>query len=656
MKRIQYIMLAVAALSLTACEGFFNNESPSAIDASAVFSNPVNTEQAIYGVYDLFGKNNSYLNRLACGYNGLNTDIEYSTKSTSTDGVEELMLYDCSLGNTNVSSVNGTDIWSYLNTMIERCNNIIEGLDQYGDVEHNATMAYYLGEAHFLRAFATLEQVKYWGDVPARFVSLAKDEKGVDARKADRNLCYEQIRLDLNRAAELLPWSAECPESVKNNVGRASKAAALALLARADLMYAGKAVRPNTIEDPSGYSVTFNVTDADKRQQLYKEALDACAQIIATEDFKLAADFATPFKQICSDVTDYSKMEHIWVIPFADGARGRVLNYNAPKLSDDAKTAVPGHLHGYAKGGKSNGHVCISPAFIFQFDKADKRREVTFVTGQWEYNNGASEVSDDSARAVLFPIVAPDTVSDPNALRLFQKHNSIDKFFLGKYRFEWMASTRALSNDEDDVDFPILRYADVLLMFAEASLGGISGDAPANESGLSPVEQVNKLRRRAGVPELATLDMDAIKQERAFELCGEYVRKYDLMRWGCLRESLVATQNTVRKMATSAGRAELNIADSICYKYRYDSEVKGYVMDSIYGLAKGETARPATFNKATGWQIKGIYYSDSKGNLLHEDNYPIFVAEENLETRQYWPIFATNIAASNGTLWNNYGY
>lgn len=653
MKNSKFICVCIAAAVLTGCaDSFLSNESPSAMDGTVVFSSPVNTEQAIFAVYNLMGANNSYRNRIACGFTGLNTDIEYSTKSASSNDERDLMLYDCTVNNSRVSNANGSDIWSYLNTMIERCNNIIEGLEAYGNIEKDAEMRAFLGEAYFLRSFAYLEQVKYWGDVPARFVSLAKDEKGVEVKKTDRNEIFDQLRIDLSRAADYLPWSEERTGAAKNNVGRANKAAALALLARADLMYAGKAVRPNSIEDPSGYSVRYNIDDANAalRQEVYQEALEACAQIIKAEDFKLAADFATPFKQICSDVTSYKDMEHIWVMPFADGARGQVLNYNAAKLSSTAQSSVPGHLHGYSSGGSSNGHLCISPALVYAFDKNDKRRGVTFVTGQWEYDNGSGESSTDTARLYIFPGF------HFSENKLYQKHTQINTYYLGKFRFEWMAAGRSLTGTDDGVDFPVLRYADVLLMFAEASIGGISGDRPANATGLDPLAQINKLRTRAGVAPYSELSMDVIMQERAFELCGEYVRKYDLMRWGNLKEKMVATQNLIREMSVPETRNALGIGDSIYYKFRYDDAIGGFVMDSIWGLAKGENTRPATFSKENGWQAKDIYSSESKGYVLSENGYPMFVSEEKLESRQYWPIFSTNVAASNGTLWNNYGY
>ena len=79
-------------------------------------------------------------------------------------------------------------------------------------------------------------------------------------------------------------------------------------------------------------------------------------------------------------------------------------------------------------------------------------------------------------------------------------------------------------------------------------------------------------------------------------------------------------------------------------------------MDSVYGLAVGETTRPVYATKENGWQAKDIFNSDSKGYVLGASQYPLYTSEEQLESRQYWPIFKDVVATSNGTLWNNYGY
>lgn len=655
------LILGFFAICLTGCD-FFDTKSVSTMDSKDVFSTPAYTEQAIAGVYELFGENNSYRNRLACGYQGLNTDIEHSTKSdgTTKQDEKELMIYNATYTNGSVASTTKSDIWSYLNTGIERCNEIIEGIEANSAYDNpgsddDQAMRYYLGEAYFLRAFITLEMIKFWGDIPARYVSLTADPNGVNAKKEDRNKSFEQIRSDLKKAIEYMPYSVEIPVLLaKNNVGRGSKGAALALLARADLMYAGKAVRPDPLTEggSASYKVDFN-TDPNTRAELYKEALEACAQIIDHDGKSLAPDFATPFKQICSDVKAYNTMEHLWVIPFANGARGQVLNYNAPKLPSQSTdvnlpTCLAGILRGYGKGGSSSGHVTVSPYLVYKYAKNDKRREVTIFPCQWYYDNGSSVISD-STREYAFGM---DTVT----YRLYQKNTTINNFYLGKYRFEWMADGRSLTGTDDGVDFPVIRYSDVLLMFAEASIGGIGGDVPENNTGHNGLDIFNMVRERAGVQNASLINMDTIKWERAKELCGEYVRKYDLMRWGSLREDVVAAETYIRSIARQEGRIANNINDTVYFKYKYDSDLKGFVMDSVYGLVVNELGAPATFNKANGWVKKGVYESSTKGNLLDPDNYKIYESEEKLETRQYWPIFMYYISSSNGRLWNDYGY
>ena len=662
MKTKHFLVLGILVISMAGCD-FFDTKSVSTMDSKDVFSTPAYTEQAIAGVYELFGENNSYRNRIACGYQGLNTDIEHSTKSDDAKKPDEanLMLYNVSYDNGQVSSTTKSDIWSYLNTGVERCNEIIEGIEAnsnyanpVNDVDN--AMRYYLGEAYFLRGFIVLEMLKFWGDIPARYESLTVNPDGVNAQKEDRNVSFEQVRSDLKKAQEYMPYSVEIPVGMaKNNVGRGSKGAALALLARADLMYAGKAVRPTELKKGgvASYKIDYDV-DAAKREELYKEALEACAEVIKNDGKVLAPDFATPFQQICSDVKDYSAMEHLWAIPFANGARGQVLNYNSPKLpsqSTDATkpTCLAGILRGYGKNGSSSGHITVSPYLFYKYSKNDKRRDVTAVPFQWYYDNGSSVIND-STREIAFHGL--DTVT----FRLYQKNTQINNFYLGKYRFEWMAEGRSLTGTDDGVDFPVLRYADVLLMFAEAAIGGISGDKPVNNTGLKELEIFNQIRERAGIAAASSLDMDTIKLERAKELCGEYVRKYDLMRWGCLKQDVMKAETFIRSIARAEGRAAENISDTLYFKYAYDKILNAYVMDSIYGLSVNEVGAPPTYSKATGWVKKGLFESSTKGNLLDPDQYHIYSTEENLEARQYWPIFMYYVSASNGNLWNDYGY
>ena len=651
MKATKYIILAIVALSMMACTDFFSNESPSAETPDKVFSNAALTEQAVCGAYQELARDKGYTNRLACGYVGLNTDCEWSNWSTGSDDRAKLVTYNIPISLSAIANQTGSDSWSYMSIIIERCNNIIDGIQQYGDTINDQALRYYLGEAYLLRSFVYLELIKYWGDVPARFVSLTKDPASINAPKTDRNEIFAHLRGDLKEAARLMPWSNDdgVPVPCRNNVGRGNRAAALALLARADMMYAGKAVRPLTLTDPEGYSVRPNFEDNQLRKEVYEEVMWACAEIIKHED-KLAKDFSTPFKQICADVIEYDRMEHIWTIPFANGARGQVMGFNAPKVGSSEITKLAGKLQGIGTGAKSNGNLCITPYLLYQFDPEDTRRAVTCVQGQWVY--------DSKSIAGL-----------PAGERAYIKAGNAKNFWLAKFRFEWM---KRASMGDDGVDFPILRYADVLLMFAEAAIGSNMDVTPTNSTGLDPLEQLNKVRRRAHLDDASTLDFETIKTERAKEFCGEYIRKWDLMRWGILKQEVLKAEAFCRSFMEDESQvlvAELNgktieVSSRYWYKLRkvdeysqFPDSITVWEIDSIYGLCPGETSPSEYMTKSNGWtEKKAIYGSDEKGWDMAKSSYPFYINVENLESRQYWPIFPHYITASNGNLWNNYGY
>ena len=643
MKTLKYIAIAAAAVTLAGCN-FFDSSSPSAMDAAQVFSNENSTEQVIAGVYEQFGQDKSFRNRLACGYQGMNTDVEYGNKNS---GRAEWNIYAMTPTSGDLSTANGKDPWGYLNTAIERCNNIIEGIEEYGDTT-TTKMKYLLGEAYFLRSFCYLQMVQLWGDVPARFTSIAKDEAGMKTKKSDRTDVLKQLRIDLKKAALLMPWSSECPGTAANYTGRPSKGAAYALLARVDLMYAGKGVRPATWKN----GPEFLVDDADLRRELNTEVMWACAQIInnTNEAGKFQANYEDIFKKICADETNYYNSEVFWEIAFADGSRGQVLQYNCTKIDK----AVGGLKNN--EGGSSNSAVGIVPTLYYDFEADDVRRDVTIARYIWVYDDGKEFNSSDREKVQrAFPIVDVDN----HEQFLYQKRSAIDSWYANKYRVEWMSRNR--TGNDDGINFPIIRYADVLLMAAEASIGGIGGDVPSDMYGIDGADCFNKVRTRAGVG-TKELTMANLQEERKLEFTGEYIRKYDLMRWGILKETLIKAHERLANMNNHEGEfAELQ--DSVYYHYKYVGDeysfapgIKGFVIDSMYGLIKGELGVPP-YTLVGG--IKGsLYNSESSGRYLAPDNYMLFDREypDRLNGRQYWPIFSVNVGQSEGALWNDYDY
>ena len=652
MKKYRFIAIAAIAVVLAGCD-FFDSKSPSAMDGATVFSNVNSTEQAIAAVYEQFGQDKSFRNRLACGYQGMNTDVEHGTKNS---GKADWNIYALTPTSGDLSTATGKDPWGYFNTAIEKCNNIIEGIEQYGDIEPTTDetkkasvekMRYMLGEAYFLRSFCYLQMVQLWGDVPPRFVSISKDPEGLKMKKDDRVKVLAQIRIDFKKAAELLPWSKDCPGTAKSSTCRPSKAAALALLARTDLIYAGKGVRPATWKN----GAEFLVSDAALRTELNQEVLWACAQILndGNEQAKFQANYEDIFKKICSDVTDYYQSEVFWEIPFADGSRGQVLQYNCTKMDK----AVGGLKNN--EGGSSNSSMGIVPTLYYDFEATDVRRDLTMAQYIWVYDDGTEFNSDPEKVKHAFPNVDVDN----HEKFLYQKRSMIDSWYANKYRVEWMARNR--TGNDDGVNFPIIRYADVLLMAAEASIGGIGDDRPAETYGINGQACFDQVRNRANASTKA-LTMASLQEERKLEFTGEYLRKYDLMRWGILKETLIKAHERLANMNKHEDEFA-KLQDTIYYNYRYVGDeysfepgIKGFVIDSIYGLNKGELGIPTL--PVSGRMKGSLYSSESNGRVLAPDNFMLFDREypDRLNGRQLWPIFAVNVGQSNGALWNDYDY
>ena len=641
MKILKYFVIPLTALSMASCNDFFDTESPSSMD-DVVYKSPEQTKLVIAGIYNEFLQDKSYRNRLNFMI-GTNSDIEYNAKS-SNNSYSQLTMYGSLTTNSEMSVSGGKDPWGYLTSAAARAAAAIDGIERNADLG-NPVFAYALGEAYFLRGFITLEMVKLWGDVP-----VIKSIESYTSDKRDRNEAFELIRSDFKKAIEYLPNSADCPDEAQNNVSRPSKSAAYALLARADLYYAGYALRPNTFTKggTADCSVQFNVKDASKRAELYKEAMDACKAIIDVDDAKFKTNFEDIFKDLCKDVIAYDKTEYIWVMPMNDGSRGQFLQYNCPKM-DGALTALKNN-----QSGSSNSTNQVVPTLVYDFDKADLRKWVTIAPYKWVCDKGSGI----SGTAETVQKIFPGYNGTDNVV--YQSKQDINGFYLGKYRVEWMSRVR--NGSDDGVDYPVVRYGDVLLMYAEAAIGSMEGNVPSGaDAGLAQT-CYDRIRSRAGLAS-QPLTMDGIIKERAFELCGENLRKFDLIRWGVFEQYMKRAAERLNELNLHTGEFA-DTGDEIYFKYKQNDELlyaggkatHAYEMDleKTYGLAHGENEQPADYDTDESWLKKNLFAKDNGSR--HLATYKLFFDDSPIGMRQYWPIFNQNVAASDGSLWNDYGY
>jgi hypothetical protein len=215
---------------------------------------------------------------------------------------------------------------------------------------------------------------------------------------------------------------------------------------------------------------------------------------------------------------------------------------------------------------------------------------------------------------------------------------------------------RTYSSNEDGVDMPVLRYTDILLMFAEAAIGSKEGNAPSELYGISAQTCFDRVRARAGLGS-KPLSFEAIVDERAFEFCGENIRKYDLMRWGLLKEKLEKAQADVYDLQNNTGDYA-GRPDTVWFHFTqnddYAKSGAAFVFDKFVGLDK-DAVRPAEYNKDNGWVAKSFFTKDDVP-CITETKWYLYAPGADIDMHQYWPIFDVNISASNGTLWNDYAY
>jgi hypothetical protein len=613
---ITYIVSGVVlmCISFTSCEKYLEVSSNSLVSDDIIFSHPDSANMAVGAIYDIIGQNNSYRNRLWLQM-GVNTDIEYRpgwssgsvTTSTKSDDLFALYNPNKTIGD-GYNNSDAANPWSRIYQGIERANLAISGIRKYGNPETGSEMASLLGEALTMRAYFYYDLIKWWGDVPARFEPVGVAT--IYLAKTNRDEIYNQIIADLQEATGLImaPGSR-----FTNTTKRISKDAARGLLARVCLSAAGYSMRP--VEGSTDSEIKITVTE-QRRTELYTIARQACRDIITDGRYSLDPSFKNIFWEQCQDIESHGR-ETIWQLPYVMGLRGRmVYNLGLPRDADGKNNNV-------AIGGQFR----IMPNFYYDYDINDTRRDITVV---------------------------PYKVSKNPALLVMEQSLSsgIAGFNLGKWRAEWMKTP--ISGTDDGVSPIVLRYSDVLLMFAEADLflGGSEGQ-----------NYFNMVRRRAfGQPLGNTssydlpLTLENIKKERAFEFAGENIRKYDLIRWGELKTALDKAKANLTSLRDGTG-AYADVPQTIYYKYTVDNTIStGERVLTIYGLQRGENQNLTITDPAGGWTEKVWTNGTSSGDYILSDGFISSLYLNNPDKRQLLPIMQQIITVSNGMLKNDYGY
>lgn len=602
MKLTTYLCASMLLCSgaLASCDDILDAPSISSTDETVVFSSVDLAEDAVMGILQSFAETNSYRGRFLVYY-GMNTDMEWYNSSENTgDDKARLSNYNPNTTNTQMNTDNNA--WAKFYEGIERANMCIRGLENYADLKDPA-FRQLLGEALTLRAVYYCDLLKAWGDVPARFAPITTET--IYQPKADRDSIYARLIFDdLKRAEELVAWPNET--ATTRTTERVSKAFVKALRSRLAL-YAG------------GYSQRNDGTirlSNDPRlapAEMYRVVKEECLSII-NQGCNRLGEFEDTFRRLCQDDVTAGN-ESIWEIPFSAG-RGRVLFDLGVRHKD---------VDQYTKQAKG-GTVGPTPIAFYKYDPQDKRRNVTCVPYFWE-------------KGVQVP-------------------NAVNQWYFGKYRYEWMNRIVTSSND-DGVNWLYMRLADVYLMAAEAinELDGPQAAAPYLKPILDRALPADKAEARLAA---ATASRDAFREaiveQRGLELCGEMLRKADLIRWNRLGSTLEAAKAEMTQLLNKEGKYAA-LPDKIYFQTVTGSpKAQSTVWDAvkagetveIYGVELGQTDEEGAalgYAENTSWAGKNDWAGKIEGLYVN-----------NPDQYQFWPIWQTFIDNSNGMLVNSSNY
>lgn len=423
---------------------------------------------------------------------------------------------------------------------IEACNLALYRMRQ---MEQTPKIKALIAETVALRAFVYFNLIRLFGDVPFNTEPLEiRDINSEDVlypTRYDRDKIYDFIIDEMVATIEDLPWYGECGYTERIN-----RNSACGLLARICLHAAGWSLRWNLeTNDPSSLHMALR-DDQARIREIYTIADNALQSVINRGENSLV--------QSSNNMSGFQRLFY----NFAQRNFGEVsaeMMWSIARLGENVGNTTLGVYVGQPGGsqfavyGQRRSLQAKLPTYYLSFDPADTRRDVTCCN----YTVRSLGVTTEAEAA--------------NAGTTFSSVGS------GKYRIQWQIEPNAAA--KRNVNIPMMRYADVLLMYAETQNYLNNGPTDAARRALQQV------RDRAGIGSMAIpagqeAFQDALLQERMWELSDEFLLRTDLVRMNLLDREVKKTQQAMKDLSKREG-AYANTPVFRLYKFTKDENKYG---------------------------------------------------------------------------------
>ncbi len=583
--KIISIVSAVLLLTTVSCKKYLDQQPITSVGPDLVFSDVTTARSALAGVYQQLTGDMGYGLRLSL-YIANGSDETQGPTGAADAGRRDFPLYATTPSNTQINGSNNP--YNQIFKGIQNANTCIAnipamGIYNSGSDQEKKQLRRMVGEALTLRAQFYFEAIRNWGDLPAHFESAevlaAKDPF---PKRTDRDTLYNRLLNDLKTAADMVPWLDEVSAMGDEQDERITKGVVKGLRARIALFRGGFSLRQDG-----------TIKRGTDHQTYYQIAKTETNDIITSGKHNLNPSYKDLWKnQVGKRVANDPHGELMFQVTGIGKTAStdtKIGFYNGPTVIDaGASTGTSG--------------MFILPTYFYLFDSLDTRRDVTCAA----YGDTAAA----------------------DGITFYKRGAAITGIFDGKYRRDWLTPTIPVGTygiNFAGSKWQILRYSDVLLMFAEAEneLNGPTGAYKA----------INTVRRRGyGKPidvadptvDLAGLGKEdlqkAIIRERALELGGEGVRKYDLIRWNKLADAINETKANLAKMGgltnmtaptymagyPSYVMVATNLPNALYFKRTTADDLSingGMVVNSLYKTAPTSTP---TGTVRVNWVTSGI--------------------------------------------------
>ncbi len=368
-------------------------------------------------------------------------------------------------------------LWENWYRDIYHFESAIEQIELYQEEATGSNPAeQYKAEATVLKAYLLFNLSRVWGDI---FIPITPDPSDLfDTPLSTKDEVMEFISNEMDRVADALP--AINPNKRTDIPGGVTRFTALAIKAMAEL-----------------------------ELENYQAVADATSQIIQSGEFQLFTDFYELFK-IPGKLADENLLE-LQYSDFGMGSgdrRAYLMAFFAPQGWTPAVT------------GAGAGWGFYEPSLKFIKFMLDRGETIRLETSVLFSPRGIAEIQQDPQYSDL-PDFVSNTTRDGDRISDYARA----MFASGKHYLPSNQLIQGRTAYGSNKNYIVIRYAEVLLMHAEALTRG------ASSSSISALEAVNQIRQRANMPLLQSVSAEDVMDEKFAELAMEWgIRYYDMIR------------------------------------------------------------------------------------------------------------------------------